>query len=79
MPSVFKPFSTIEKFPSLSYTASVTWTFKPDDNSSKQENATIMNTDTKILNKILASLSDSIKNNKNHPSKVLSPRNSSTV
>ena len=73
MPAVFKPFPTIEKFPSLSYAASVTWTFKPDDNSTKQENTTIMNTDTNILNKILANLSNGMKNNKNCLNKVLLP------
>ena len=67
-----KPFPTIEKFLSLSYAASVTLTFKPD-NSTKQENTTIMHTDAKILNKILANLSNSIKNNKNCLSRVFSP------
>lgn len=60
MPLVFKPFQVIEKFPSLVYGARITLVFKPDHNSTKQENTRITNIDTKTRNKILANLSFSI-------------------
>lgn len=60
MPLAFKPFQIIEKFPGLSYGANVTPISKPDDNSTKQENTRITNICTKILNKILANLGNSV-------------------